>query len=54
MLSIRVNLIESTQIVSPVVDLSCRKSICAKLHSVRIESSRKVPLTNRVKFVATF
>ena len=28
MLSIRVNLIESTQIVSPVVDSSCRKSIC--------------------------
>ena len=28
MLSIRVDSIESTRIVSPVVNLSCRKSIC--------------------------
>ena len=37
-----------------VVDSSCQKSICARRDSVRIESSRKVPHTNRVKFVATF
>ena len=49
-----VDSIESTQIVSPSVDSSCRKSICARRDSMRIESSRKVPHTNRLKFVATF
>ena len=54
MLSIRLDSIESTRIVSPVVYSSCRKSICARRDSARIESSRKVPQTNRVRFVATF
>ena len=48
MLSIRLNSIESTRIVSPVVDSSSRKSVCARHNSVRIESSRKVPQTNRL------
>ena len=48
MLSIRRGSIESTRIVTPVVDLSCRKSICARHDSLRIESSRKVPQTNRL------
>ena len=34
MLSTRVDLIESTRIVSPVVDSSCQKSICARRDSV--------------------
>ena len=54
MLSIRVDWIESTRIVSPVVDSSCRRSICSRRGSLRIESSRNVPHTNRLKFVATF
>ena len=54
MLSIRLDLIESTRIVSPVVDSSCRKSICERSDSLRIESSPKVPHVNRAKFVATF
>ena len=45
MLSIRLDLIESTRIVTLVVDLSCWESICVR-HSVRIKSSRKVPHTN--------
>ena len=37
MLSIRVDSIESTRIVSPVVDLSCRKLICeTQLHANRV------------------
>ena len=48
MLSIRLDSIESTQIVSPVVDSSCWKSICARHLSLRIESSRKVPQMNRL------
>ena len=48
MLSIRFDSIKSTQIVSPVVDLSCRKSICPRRDYVRIESSCKVPQTNRL------
>ena len=52
MLSIRVDSIESTRIVSPVVDSSCQKLICKtrlKLRcNVRIESNRKVPQTNRL------
>ena len=53
-LSTQVDSIESTRIVSPVVDSSCQKSICTRHDSVRIESSRKVPHMNRLKFVATF
>ena len=53
-LSIQVHLIKFTRIVSPVVDSSCWKSICARCDSVRIESIHKVPHTNRVKFVAMF
>ena len=45
MLSIRLDLIESTRIVTLVVDLSCWESICVR-HFVRIKSSRKVPHTN--------
>ena len=38
MLSICVDSIESTQIVSPVVDSSCRKLICeSQLHANRVE-----------------
>ena len=55
MLSIRVDAIESTRIVSPVVDSSCRKSICETRlckstlrRNMRIESTRKVPQTNRL------
>ena len=48
MLSIRLDSTESTQIVSPVVNSSCQKSICTRRHPVRIESSCKVPLTNRL------
>ena len=47
-LSIRLDSIGSTRIVSPVVDSSCRKSICARRDSVRIEASRKVHQTNRL------
>ena len=54
MLSIRLDPIESTRIVSPVIDSSCRKSICTRRETVNIESSHKVPYTNRLKFVATF
>ena len=54
MLLIRLNSIESAQILSPVVDSSCRKWICTRRVSVRIESSHKVPHTNQVKFVVTF
>ena len=54
MLSIRLDLIESARIISPVVDSSCRKSICARRDSVLIKSSCKVPHTSRVKFVAPF
>ena len=40
MLSIRINSIKSTRIVSPVVDSSCRKSICeTRLRANRVESS---------------
>ena len=62
MLSIPVNLIESTQIVSPAVDSTCRKLI-APLDNVgwdrnivvstrfdQIDTNR----TNRLTFVATF
>ena len=39
MLSIRVVSIESTRIVSPVVDPSCRKSICeTRLRANRVET----------------
>ena len=39
MLSIRLDSIESTRIVSPVVDLSCRKSICeTRLRVSRVKS----------------
>ena len=54
MLSIRVNSIESTQIVSPAVDSTYQKSIYARRDFLRIESSREVPHANRVKFVAMF
>ena len=40
MLSIRLDSIESTRIVSPGVDSSCRKSICkTRLRANRVESS---------------
>ena len=42
LLSIWLDVIQSTQIVSPVVDSSCRKLICARRDSVRIKWSRKV------------
>ena len=45
---IQIDSIESTQIVSPVVEMTCRKSICANRDSVRIESNREVPQTNRL------
>ena len=53
MLSIRLDLIESTRIVSPVVDSSCRKSRHDSVRiesrrNVGIESNRKVPQTNRL------
>ena len=48
MLLIRLDLIESTQTVTPVVGSSCWKSICARHDSVRIESSCKVPQTNQL------
>ena len=55
MLPIRLDSIESTQIVSPVVDLSCQKSIARResiriksRHNVRIKSNRKVPQTNHL------
>ena len=54
MLSIRLDSIESAQIVSPVADSSCRKSICVRRDSVRIESSLNMPHMNRLKFVTTF
>ena len=38
-LSIQVDSTESTRIVSPVVDSSCRKSICEmRLHANRVET----------------
>ena len=43
---------ESTRIVSPVVDSSCWKSICARHDSVQIESSGKVPQTYRLSLGA--
>ena len=48
MLSIRLDSIESTRIVTPVVDLSYRKSIWVRHDCVQIDSSRKVPQTNRL------
>ena len=39
MLLIQVDSIESTQIISPVLDLSCRKSICeTRLRANRVET----------------
>ena len=48
MLSIRLDSIELTQIISPVVESTCRKSICANRDSVRIDSNREVPQTNQL------
>ena len=51
MLSIRVDSIESTRIVSPVVDSSYARRDSVRIESrrnVRIESNRKVPQTNRL------
>ena len=42
MLSIRVDSIESTQIVSPVVDLSCRKSICMYRYFTDLDFRRAI------------
>ena len=50
MLSIRLDSIESTRIVSPVVDSSCRKSICET--RAPCESSRIVKCFRRVDSVS--
>ena len=60
MLSIRLDSIESTRIVSPVVDSSCRKSICEtrapceSSRDVTCKSSRIVKCFRRIDSVSVY